>query len=79
MTGRLRFNFLDVSKPRQRRMLSATIVAIAVFLACLFGIWTRPVEFLATVWPANAVMLALLIRMPASANPMGWIAGGSHL
>jgi len=76
MTDSPGFSFLDVSKPLQRKALSGAIVAVAVFLACLFGIWTRPVGFLATVWPANAVMLALLIRMPASANPVGWIAGG---
>jgi len=65
-----------VSLMRMQGMLPAFIVAIAVFLSCLFGIYTRPVGFLASVWPANAVMLGLLIRMPASATPWGWIGGG---
>jgi len=65
-----------VSALSQRNSFSVGVLAVAVFLGCLFGIWTRPVGFLATVWPANAIMLALLIRMPAAANPAGWIAGG---
>lgn len=56
-------------------MLPPLIVAVVVFAACLFGIWTRPTGFLATFWPANAVMLAILIRMPGAASPAGWIAG----
>lgn len=48
------------------------ILAGVVFLACLFGIFTRPVGSLATVWPANAIMLGLLIRMPGAATIAGW-------
>ncbi len=76
MTGNPLFNSSPISQPRMWAMLPPLIVAIAVFLSCLFGIYTRPVGFLATVWPANAVMLGLLIRMPASASPLGWIVGG---
>ncbi len=57
------------------RMASATILFAAVFFSCLFGIWTRPVGFLATFWPANAVMLGLLIRFPSSNGRWGWAAG----
>ncbi|MCR4267760.1 sensor domain-containing diguanylate cyclase [Nitratireductor sp. ZSWI3] len=53
----------------------AGLVGIAVFFACLFGIYTRPVDFLATVWPANAVMLGLLLRMPRPVSPWVWVAG----
>ncbi|AJA11210.1 diguanylate cyclase [Sphingopyxis fribergensis] len=48
---------------------------IAIFTACLFGILTRPVGFLATVWPANAVMLGLMLRMPRTASSGGWLTG----
>ena len=49
------------------------LLAAAVFGCCLIGIYSRPVGFLATVWPANAIMLGLLLRLPKSAGPMGWI------
>ncbi|RMX03477.1 sensor domain-containing diguanylate cyclase [Corticibacter populi] len=66
--------------PRSRRVASRALApllfAIVVFLACLIGIHTRPVGFLATVWPANAVMLGLLIRMPSAGRLPKWIAGG---
>ena len=54
----------------------AIAIAGAVFLACLLGIYTRPVNFLATVWPANAVMLGLLLRFPQTAKPLGWFTSG---
>lgn len=37
-------------------------------LACLAGIVSRPVGFLASFWPANAIMLGLLLRHPAWAQ-----------
>lgn len=58
-------------------LISAAIIAVAVFIACLFGIWTRPVGFLATFWPANAIMLGMLLRLPSLANPLSWAAGGA--
>ncbi|MEW9835703.1 GGDEF domain-containing protein [Mesorhizobium marinum] len=45
--------------------------------ACLFGILTRPVGFLAALWPANAVMLGLLIRFPKAAGLFGWAAAAA--
>ncbi|WP_295808442.1 diguanylate cyclase [uncultured Nitratireductor sp.] len=53
---------------------AALLIGVLVFAACLFGIFTRPVDFLATVWPANALMLGLLLRVPATATPYGWLA-----
>jgi diguanylate cyclase (GGDEF)-like protein len=35
---------------------------------------TRPVGFLAAIWPANALLLALFIRFPRLANPLGWLS-----
>ncbi len=54
---------------------AAALVFACVFAATLFGIYTRPVGFLASIWPANAVMLGLLLRNPAMAQVPGWIAG----
>ncbi|QDT54376.1 putative diguanylate cyclase YedQ [Caulifigura coniformis] len=49
-------------------------MAGVVFAASLFGILTRPVGFLAAFWPANAVLLGLMVRYPQLATPSGWLA-----
>lgn len=41
----------------------------------MFSILTRSPAVLATIWPANAVMLGLLIRFPRLANASGWLGG----
>lgn len=58
-------------------------VATGVFIAALIGILTRPVGFLAPLWPANAVLAAILLRvspnlrLPALAGAfLGFQAGG---
>lgn len=64
--------------PARDRDRAALVLLAAVFAACLFGIATRPVGFLANIWPANAIMLALLLRLPAAGrSPLGWIAGAA--
>ncbi|WP_367714968.1 diguanylate cyclase [Nitratireductor sp. GISD-1A_MAKvit] len=64
-----------VTNHLSRPALSAALTMGAlVFAASLFGIYTRPVGFLASVWPANALMLGLLLRLPAAASPAGWLA-----
>lgn len=45
-----------------------------VFATALFGIFTRPYGFLAIVWPANALLLGLMIRRPCWARPLCWFA-----
>lgn len=52
------------------------ILAAVIFAACLVGIYTRPLGFLANVWPANAIMLGLLLRRPGMATIPGWLAAG---
>ncbi|NNC27334.1 diguanylate cyclase, partial [Salinisphaera sp. USBA-960] len=49
------------------------MIGLVVLAACLFGIYTRPADFLATLWPANAILLAMIIRMPGAARPTTWI------
>lgn len=53
------------------------LLGLLVFYACLFGIYTRPVGFLATLWPANAVMLGILLLRPDSARASGWLAAAA--
>ena len=49
------------------------MIGLVVLAACLFGIYTRPADFLATLWPANAILLAMIIRMPGASRPTTWI------
>ncbi len=63
------------AKPSTEPQLAvALIVAGIVFLASFFGILTRPIGFLAAVWPANAVLLGLMVRNPSYATVSGWLA-----
>lgn len=54
--------------------LDAGLVFCAVLTACLLGIATRPAGLLAAIWPANAVLLGLLVRFPHLSKPAGWVA-----
>lgn len=56
------------------KLAIALIVAGIVFLAAFFGIMTRPLGFLAAVWPANAILLGMMVRNPSFATPSGWLA-----
>lgn len=40
------------------------VLFLSVGIACLAGIHSRPVGYLAAFWPANAIMLGLLLRYP---------------
>lgn len=53
---------------------AALVVAGVVFMAALFGIFTRPMGFLAAFWPANALLLGLMVRNARFATPLGWVA-----
>lgn len=59
---------------RSRVPSTALVIGLAVFLACYLGILTRPTGFLAMVWPANALLLGLLIRMRDTSHPAVWLA-----
>lgn len=50
----------------------AIILAGIVFLAALLGILTRPMGLLALFWPANAILLGVMIRRPGFATAFGW-------
>lgn len=46
------------------QLYAGLIIAVVVFIACLSGILTRSVNFLAEFWPANAILIGLLLRKP---------------
>lgn len=56
------------------------ILALLVFAAASFGIWTRSAGLLASFWPANALLLGFLVQKPKLARPPGWIiAFGAYI
>lgn len=70
----------DPGAPWLRVLAGALLVLGVVFAASLFGILTRPLGFLAAFWPANAILLGLLVRFPRLASPWGWLAAiGGYL
>lgn len=53
------------------------LVFAAVTAWALFGILTRPSGGLAALWPANAVLLGLFLRLPMLLRPSGWLAAST--
>lgn len=49
------------------------LLAIVIFSCCLIGIFTRPITFLALLWPANPMLLGLFLRFPKLNNIGGWL------
>lgn len=49
------------------------VIVFAVLVCCFIGIATRPIEYLALLWPANAALLALFLRFPHLNNMGGWL------
>ena len=52
-------------------------LGLLVFAACLVGIFARPIGFLSAFWPANALLLGLLVRHPTLARPPAWLAAAA--
>ncbi len=62
---------------RGETLLAAAILGIVVLLAALAGILTRNTGTLAVLWPANALMLGLMVRNPPFARPPAWLAAAA--
>lgn len=56
-----------------RIALDLGLIALVILATSLFGIATRPIGFLAAFWPANAVLLAMMVRAPRLSHPAGWL------
>ena len=68
-----------VGEPSDHRRLNPEIFAMlvlggAVLASAVVGILLRPVGNLSAFWPANAVLLGLLVRFPRLARLGGWAA-----
>ncbi len=66
--------YAPVPAPFGSQIRAAIGIGVIVFAAVLIGIATRPAGFLAAIWPANALLLGLLVRRPIFATPFGWCA-----
>ena len=58
---------------RRHRVWDAGLVGLLIFAAALFGLWTRPAGLLAALWPANALLLGVMVRYPRLSTPLGWL------
>jgi integral membrane sensor domain MASE1 len=63
---------IAASKPKSLLQLFFVFAAV-IFFCCLIGIATRHLTFLASFWPANSVLLGLLIRFPQTRHPISLI------
>ncbi|MBO6901036.1 MAG: diguanylate cyclase [Rhizobiaceae bacterium] len=64
----------ETSSVLHARLKAIAVVGTAVLLASLFGILTRPVGFLAAFWPANAILLGLMVRNTSYASLPTWLS-----
>ncbi len=53
---------------------NALIIFAIVFASSLAGILLQPHGLLSSFWAANAILLGLMLRTPAMATPVGWVA-----
>ncbi|MGY3902319.1 diguanylate cyclase [Aeromonas lusitana] len=69
----------ETSRPRISSTLyplfALLCVTTLVLLFSLIGIFTRPPNLLAAFWPANAVLLGVMLRYPRLSSPSGWLGG----
>ena len=61
--------------PRLYPLFAFLCVTTLILVFSLLGIFTRPPDLLAAFWPANAVLLGIMLRYPRLASPAGWIGG----
>lgn len=64
-----------VFRPRARccrKLVQAALVVAVAFLCAVLGRLTQPHGGLAILWPASALLAALLIRHPSLAHPPSW-------
>ncbi|MDO9416447.1 GGDEF domain-containing protein [Pararhizobium sp.] len=64
-------SFSRDTAPFHRGADAALLFGIALAI-CTLGILTRPTGYFAGFWPANATILAILVRFPAISRPASW-------
>lgn len=69
-----RLSTIPVIKPR---ILDNLFLGIVILLACYVGIQSRMIFSLASIWPANAILLAFVLTRPQSVTALTWIIAAS--
>ncbi|ATI35580.1 MULTISPECIES: GGDEF domain-containing protein [Rhodococcus] len=64
---------------RSTTRVRSSLIFVAILVVALAGIAARPPGFLSTFWPANAILLGILLRNPRSFAPIGLAVGGAAL
>ena len=49
-------------------------LGLLVFVTALLGIWARPIGFLSAIWPANPILLGVLLHRPHWLRPSSALA-----
>ena len=66
---------MQIANDWKGRILWAVMVGLAVYLLALLGIYLqREAQYISSLWPANAVAIALLLGRPRRDWPLGLIA-----
>jgi diguanylate cyclase (GGDEF)-like protein len=65
-----RLNIIPVIKPRT---LDNLFLGIVILVACYVGIQSRMIFSLASIWPANALLLSFVLIRPQSVSAVTWI------
>jgi len=68
--------------PRMGRALdnifvAACLTGLVMLIAALIGILTRPLGHAAAFWPANALLLGLMLRVPQTAHPLSMVGAAA--
>ncbi len=61
------------SSPVFSGLAVAGLAMMLIFAACMLGIASRPIGHLAALWPANAILLGIMLRYPVLARAAGWL------
>src|SRR5918998_1563032 len=60
--------------PTGAALRDALLVGGIVFVAAAIGFLSREVDAFSTFWPAEALLIGVLVRNPSLARPAGWAA-----
>ena len=65
--------------PLRTDLAKAALVALMALVSAWIGIALRPAGDLSAFWPANALLMGMMIRWPGLARPAAWAAAAAGL
>lgn len=73
MLNRAAMQRLLNERSRRHKVIVGLFFMVALIIgSVVFGILTRPLGFLAAFWPANALLLGLMLRLSYLRTPVAW-------